>query len=293
VPSGEGRIILQRESTRVLSSDGAPRVPQNAGVSLTGRAALVYRALVSPASVPLPERGLRSLLLRRRLFDIVSVTLQLRDARRLRTIKDDYGVDDPYHRRVQDYNAGVTLGKVVTTGRRAEPLYRVATLLPRDVAREDLLIVGPRNVQELLTAWLHGFSWSRIQGIDLYSTNPKIRVMNMESLTFADGSFDVIVMSNTLAYASDTFKCLSELQRVLRVDGRLVFGATYDPGDEKWAGSVITGDQIRQMLRELRLDLYYYFPSDKVNVLGRVQTSHFFGCVKRNPREAGFDRIQW
>lgn len=254
----------------------------------------VYRAIASPAVVPLPPRSLaRSTLLRPRVFDLISAVLQIRDARRLLAIKERYGADDPYHRQVQDYNAGRTLGKLVTTSRGAEPLYRVATLLPRDVGSLDLLIVGPRNVQELLLAWLHGFTWRRIQAIDLYSSNPKILVMNMESMTFEDGSFDVVVMSNTLPYASDTFKCLSELKRVLRPEGQLVFGAAYDPGDTKWRGSAISGEQILRMLRDLELDLYHYRPSDKVNALGRLQTSHFFGCVKRNPREPGFDRIRW
>ena len=269
-------------------------MPQNTRlVTLRRHLDLAYRAIVAPEAAPLPRRVARSLLLRPRLFDLLSFALQVRDWRRLAEIKDEYGTDDAYHRQVHDYNAGVTLRKLVTTTRRAEPLYRVATLLPHDVAREDLLIVGPRNVQELLIAWLHGFSWRRIQGIDLYSTNPKILVMNMESLAFADGSFDVVVMSNTLAYASDTFKALSEMRRVLRPEGRLVFGATYDPGDDKWRGSAISGAQIREMLRELELDLYYYLPSDKVNALGRVQTSHFFGCRKSDSTRPGFDRIQW
>jgi SAM-dependent methyltransferase len=253
----------------------------------------LYRAIASPAPAPLPRRFARSMLLRPRAFDFVSAVLQIRDSRRLLAIKQGYGADDPYHREVQDYNAGRTLGKLVTTSRGAEALYRVATLLSRDVGSLDLLIVGPRNVQELLIAWLHGFTWRRIQAIDLYSSNPKILVMNMESMTFEEGSFDVVVMSNTLPYASDTLKCLSEVRRVLRPEGQLVFGATYDPGDTKWRGSGISGQQIRQMLRELEMDLYFYRPSDKVNALGRRQTSHVFGCVKRNPTESGFDRIQW
>jgi SAM-dependent methyltransferase len=243
--------------------------------------------------VTVPARVARSVLLQPRLFDVVSLVLQLRDSRRLERIKDRYGVDDPYHRHVQDYNAGVTLRKVVTTTRRAEPLYRIATLPPRDVSGESLLIVGPRNVQELLIAWLYGFRWRAIQAIDLFSTNAKILVMNMEELTFEDASFDVVVMANTLAYASDTFRCLSEIRRVLRPDGRLVFGATYDPGDGTWRGNAVSGGEILSMLRTLELDLYYYHPEDKVNALGRPQTIHFFGCTRRNPAEKGLDRIRW
>jgi SAM-dependent methyltransferase len=252
-----------------------------------------YRAMRAPA--PSAERTsfLRSLLLSRRLFDLVSLYLQARDLRRLSRIATTYASSDDYVRRVHDYNAGVTVSKVITTTRRAEGLYRIAVLPSQKVSREDVLIIGPRNIHELLIAWLHGFHWSRIQAIDLYSTHPKIHVMNMEAMTFADECFDVVVMANTLAYAADTGRCLAEIARVLRPGGRVVFGATYDPGDETWAGTRVSGEQIRGLLSKVSLDLYYYSPNDKVNSLGRLQTVHVFGATKPPALAPGFDRIRW
>jgi SAM-dependent methyltransferase len=262
-------------------------------VPLRRLARYAYRALRAPAAPAGRASVLRSLLLLPRVFDLASLLLQARDLRRLGRIATAYASDDDYVRRVHDYNAGVTLSKVVTTTRRAEGLYRIAALPARDLAREDVLIVGPRNIQELLIAWLYGFRWSRIQGIDLYSTHPKIRVMNMEAMTFSDDSFDVVVMANTLAYAADTARCLAEIARVLRPGGRVVFGATYDPGDDTWAGTRISGEEIRGFLRKVSLDLYYYAPSDKVNSLGRPQTVHIFGATKAPAGAPGFDRIRW
>lgn len=253
----------------------------------------LYRALGSPAGAPHTISLLRDALLQPRVFDLLSLFMQARDGRRLVAIDKSHMSEDAYVRAVHDYNAGKTIQKLTTSTRRAELLYQVIVLPPRDLSAEQLLIIGPRNVHELLIAWLYGFQWKNIQGIDLYSTNPKIRVMNMESMAFPDASFDAAVMSNTLAYASDTFKCLAEIHRVLKPGGRLVFGATYDPGDQKWAGSVMSGERIVEMVRQLSMDLYYYHPTDKVNTLQRQQTSHLFGCQKRDPERPGFDRIRW
>lgn len=252
----------------------------------------LLRALRHPAPTT-PQVGvLRRLLLKPRIFDLVSCAMQLRDLPRLAAIRVETP-GDTYYARVHDYNAGVTEWKVVTMTRRAEVLYRILSVPPRDLGREKLLIVGPRNVHELIMAWLYGYAWDNIQAIDLYSTNPKICVMNMESMTYPSDVFDAVVMSNTLAYAKDTEKALTEIRRVLKPGGHLVFGATYDPGDQRWRGSGYSGERILGILRDLGMDLYFYDPTDKVNSLSRLQTSHVFGCVKRDLTHPGFDRIRW
>lgn len=281
-------MLIRRRNTASQSKTSI-----GGNVRLIQLAKRVYRSIGSPVRAPHTISLLRSALLQPRVFDLLSLFMQARDGRRLVAIEKNYASEDEYIRAVHDYNAGKTLQKLITSTRRAELLYHVIVLPPRDLSAEQLLIIGPRNVHELLTAWLYGFRWKNIQGIDLYSTNPKILTMNMESMTFADASFDVVVMANTLAYAADTFKCLAEIHRVLKPGGRLVFGATYDPGDRKWAGSVVSGAQILDMLRRLEFQLYYYDPTDKINGSQRLQTSHLFGCQKRDPSAVGFDRIKW
>lgn len=252
----------------------------------------LVRALRHPVT-PTPQVGvLHRLLLKPGLFDLVSCAMQLKDLRRLAAIREEMP-GDPFYARVHDYNAGVTERKVITTTRRAEVLYQIVSLPPRDLRRERLLIVGPRNVHELLLAWLYGYRWSNIEAIDLYSTNAKIRVMNMESMTYPSDAFDAVVMSNTLSYAKDTFQCLSEVARVLKPAGRFVFGATYFPGKTEWPGDLVTGNEIREMLRKLSLNLVFYYAFDKVNSLGGRQTAHVFSVQKSDPTNLGFNRIQW
>jgi SAM-dependent methyltransferase len=252
----------------------------------------LLKSLRHPAAADLLPSLSRRVLLEPRIFDVVSCLMQLRDLRAVARIRDDLP-RDAFYAKVADYNAGVTERKVITTTRRAEVYYQILAVPPRDTSAESLLIVGPRNIHELLIAWLYGYRWKNIHAIDLYSTSPKIRVMNMEAMTFPDDRFDAVVMSNTLAYARDTFQCLSEVARVLKPRGRFVFGATYFPQGEDWPGNRCSGNDIRQMLKKLSLAIYLYSASDRVNALGGRQTSHIFGTQKCDPQQPGFDRIDW
>jgi SAM-dependent methyltransferase len=252
----------------------------------------LVRAVLRPAEVPAGAGLLRAWLRTPRVFDFVSCALQVRDAARVARVQEgDTG--DEFYAKAKAYNAGVTQRKVVSTTRRAEMLYQMLTTPARDVRDERLLIVGARNVQELFIAWIYGYRWSRLHAIDLYSTHRKICVMNMESLGFRDGAFDAIVMANTLAYAKDTFRCLGELARALAPGGRLVFGATYFPGSRDWPGNLVSGAEIREMLKRLGFRLLGYQAVDKVNSLGGQQTAHVFAVQRPDPARPGFDRVSW
>jgi SAM-dependent methyltransferase len=173
-----------------------------------------------------------------------------------------------------------------------EKYYRVVSMPPRDLRDERVLIVGPRNIQELFIAWLYGFKWESITGIDLYSTNPKIRVMDMENMEYEDGSFDAVIMAHTLAYSKDVQKCITEVSRVLTEGGRFVFNATYFPDSDEYPANRVTGSQVRGYCSEAQLEPYYYECSEKINALGGKQASHLFGVRKSSSNEP-FDPIGW
>ncbi len=253
---------------------------------------LLARAVVHPEPPARKMRPLRYLLRLPRAFDLLSLVLQLRDLRRQKNIAKSYAVDDPHYRHTQDYNASVTLGKEITRTRRAEELIQMLVLPPRDVGTERLLLIGPRDIHEFLMAWLYGFSWGRIDGIDLYSSNPKIKVMNMEDMTFDDGEYNDILMANTLAYAKDTERCIAECVRVLGPGGRLVFGATH-AAESEFPGNLVTGQEILDMLRRQPVRIAIYRPVDKINALGVPQTVHLFAITKDDPQTTAYDPIEW
>lgn len=58
-----------------------------------------------------------------------------------------------------------------------------------------------------------------------------------EAIPFGDGAFDTVVCTYTLCSVDDTDRVLSEMRRVLKPGGRLLFlehGKAPDPGPAKW-----------------------------------------------------------
>jgi SAM-dependent methyltransferase len=252
----------------------------------------LYVAVVQPAPRARPAGFLRRIVGLPVIFDLTALAMQTRDLARLGRIRDSYpAADDEHHRRAHDYNAGVSQQKRITTTRRAEDIYEILALPPRPLNRERLLIVGPRNIHEFLIAWVHGFNWDLMQGIDLYSTNPKIRTMNMEGMDFPDQSFDAIGMSATISYAKDTARCLREMARVLKPGGRFAFGMPYHPQRTDWHGDRISASEMRRLLHEVGFEIYYHHAWDKTSKLGQPQTSHRFGAVKRDPSNRLLDPL--
>lgn len=249
----------------------------------------IFHAVMQPARRDTPVQPIRSLAGVPVIFDLVSFVLQLRDFGRLRQIDRGLTEQDSHHRAAHKYNAGVTQSKWITTTRRAEVYYRMVRLAVPNPSAQRLLIVGPRNVQEILIAWIHGFRWRNIEAIDLYSTNSKITVMDMEAMRWPDGSFDVLTMSNTLSYAKDTFTALSEVARVLKPGGHFAFSATVNPGATVWVEDNVHGAQIADMLRKLGFEILSHFAADKINSSKVRQTSHAFLARKRPPGETRLD----
>lgn len=239
-----------------------------------------YRSITNPIWPPQrisPLRGLVSLPI---VFDLVSLFMQSSDHKRTLGITDKYAEENSYHKEVQDYNAGVTLKKVFTSTRRFDYLYEVLSIPPRDLSSERLLIVGPRNRVELLGAWCHGFKWSNIDAIDLYSTHEKIHVMNMEAMSWPDGTFNAVSMAYTLAYANDTGRAIIEVARVLKSGGRFVFTVSYLVEASRWRGSAIDGKQISDWLHSAGFEIEVHQAADKITSTGAGQTTHIFMARK-------------
>jgi SAM-dependent methyltransferase len=102
---------------------------------------------------------------------------------------------------------------------------RARTLIDRmadlvDLARCDVLCIGPRNANEL--AYIQSKGARSIVGIDLYSDDQSILVMDMHDMTFPDDSFDVIYASHSLEHAYDVQRVVEEMIRVARTDAVVV-----------------------------------------------------------------------
>lgn len=239
----------------------------------------LIRALLKPTKKPENITIFRQMVRMPIIFDVISLFLQSKNFKRLQNIKETKELSQ-HHKTVFDYNLGVSKSKVFTTTRRAEKYYSLSVQPIGNVTNKRLLIVGPRNIQEFLIAWTYGYSWGNIDGIDLYSTHPKIKIMNMENTDIASGSYDTIVMASTLSYSLDTQSTFNEMARILKPGGNFIFGSTYDPGSPDYPGDWVTGNEIIGFIKNSGLKIYFSDSFYKVNAKNRKQASHTF-CVKK------------
>lgn len=77
-----------------------------------------------------------------------------------------------------------------------------------------VLCIGSRNIEELDHIKSKGVE--KVIGIDIFSENPAILVMDMHHLKFPDASFDVVYSSHSLEHAYDAQKVIQEIIRVAR-----------------------------------------------------------------------------
>lgn len=107
-----------------------------------------------------------------------------------------------------------------------------------DVAGKSVLCVGCRNTDEIRYFRKRGAA--EVFGVDLYSDDPDIRIMDMHDLKFPDGSFDVVYSRHSFEHAYDKRKAGLEFVRVLRhlgvvvieVPGKYKGGADYNRFDD-------------------------------------------------------------
>ena len=81
------------------------------------------------------------------------------------------------------------------------------------------MVIGCRNHHELELLEQKGIK--KVIGIDLFSYNQRIKVMDMHHLKFRNNAFDLVFLSHYLEHALKYTQVLSEFARVLR-DGGII-----------------------------------------------------------------------
>lgn len=110
-----------------------------------------------------------------------------------------------------------------TLPKKAAPLQQRTKILVEktekfvNLSTSDVLCIGCRNSEEINYFCEKG-SKSAI-GIDLFSENHDILVMDMHHMTFPDNSFDVIYSSHSLEHSHDVPIVISEIVRITRPGG--------------------------------------------------------------------------
>jgi len=124
-------------------------------------------------------------------------------------------------------------------GRRMRRLIKAIAAIETISLNEQLLILGPRNENDLLIAAAEGFKWTNIVGCDLISYSPKINLGDLHALPYSDNSFDVVICGWTLSYSDNPMKAASEILRVVKPGGLVGIGIEY---------SNLSDDEYRELL---------------------------------------------
>jgi len=96
-------------------------------------------------------------------------------------------------------------------------------------SRMKVLSIGARTEAELFSLVNAGFRLSNVECIDLFSYTPHIKIGDINSLHYADHSFDVVVCGWVLEFCNDIPKACSEIMRVTKPGGLIAIGGMHHP----------------------------------------------------------------
>ncbi|MEQ1586318.1 MAG: methyltransferase domain-containing protein [Cyclobacteriaceae bacterium] len=130
-------------------------------------------------------------------------------------------------------------------GVRMDKLIKPVSVLENISKDSKILVIGPRNEDDILSLIGHGFKSNNIIGLDLISYSPFIEVGDMHNTRFQDSFFDVVICGWTLSYSNEPHKFANELIRILKNNGVVAIGVEYSTLTEEQAVKVHGGYDLR------------------------------------------------
>ena len=110
---------------------------------------------------------------------------------------------------------------------RMDLLIRPLSVLEFLNNNSSVLVIGPRNENDLLKLLASGFRRSRIRGLDLMSYSPLIEVGDMHQTPYEDNRWDAIVCGWTLSYSRNPDLFSKELIRIAKRDCAIAIAVEY------------------------------------------------------------------
>lgn len=147
--------------------------------------------------------------------------------RKLRTIDSE----DAFEVTVAHNLKGLKIFRTKRILRLLNPLSIIETL-DKD---SKILVIGPRNENDLFLLWGLGFKRENVIGLDLITYSPYIQLGDMHNMDFDTDSFDAVVVGWTLSYSRSPQKLADELIRVTKNNGVIAIGVVYsEVSSEDW-----------------------------------------------------------
>lgn len=104
-----------------------------------------------------------------------------------------------------------------------KPLVAIEKINPES----KVLIIGPRNENDLYLLHAQGVKMENITGLDLMSYSSRIKIGDMHNMEFNDNTFDAVIFGWTLSYSSEPKKAINEIIRVTKNEGLVAVGVEY------------------------------------------------------------------
>lgn len=156
--------------------------------------------------------GFRKRIVRLRIFYFVKVK------RRLQTLKSENAFEVTVQHNLKSLGqCNDRMDKII------KPLSSIETIN----SNSKVLVIGPRNENDLFSLFGNGFSWGNITGLDLISYSPKIKVGDMHQIPFESAYFDVVLCGWTLSYSATPDVAAGEITRVTKKGGIVGIGVEY------------------------------------------------------------------
>ena len=157
--------------------------------------------------------GFRKRIVRLRLFFFVRVKRQLKS----------FNSENAF-----EVTVAHNLKSLTQCNDRMEVLIRPLSCIEKlNNIHSKILVIGPRNENDLFSLFGNGFSWGNITGLDLISYSPKIVLGDMHKIPFDDNHFDVVLCGWTLSYSATPKLAAKEILRVTKIGGIIGIGVEY------------------------------------------------------------------
>jgi SAM-dependent methyltransferase len=154
----------------------------------------------------------------RHLWVYLRAVYFIRIRRQLRTLNSEYSYKTTImHNRRSLFGANDRMNLLLF------PLSVIETLSPAS----KILVIGPRNENDLYSLVGLGFATKNIVGLDLISYSSRITLGDMHAIPFPDASFDAVVCGWTLSYSTAPRKVADEIRRVVKTGGIVAIGVEY------------------------------------------------------------------
>ena len=236
-------------------------------------------SFIHPVKCLAPMTPWRRFLTSPWVFQPMSIIVQFFAMPDLRKLREERLSDTSHLTGVHDHNTGKIFQKPFSSTRRFEPLLRHLTLPIRDIGDEKLLMIGCKNVHEMLMANVYGYRWDNISGIDIFSAHKKIQSMNAEEMTFPDASFDCVVMSGVMGYLKSPDKVFAGVERILKPGGLFVFDVMHRRKPARWETPPLEPREVLALFEPLPMNVYSCV-RDSVHYANEEQPKYIIGMQK-------------